>query len=103
MRWVLSVLQARQGAAKTACKCCVTESVLSNIRLCSWGGSFVRKGLAGSHAVLERIVVGETGPGRERAGSDLSGEGLAVIASVLLPDTSGSHPEICCSPCLGGC
>ncbi len=83
MRWVLSVLQARQGAA---CKCCVAECVLSNVRLgsslgrfalsCSivlwlWGGSFVRKGLSGSHAVFERIGVGETGPGRERSGSDL--------------------------------
>ncbi len=63
----------------------------------------MRKGLAGSHAVLERIGVGETGPVRERSVSDLCREGLAVIASVLLPDTSGSHPEICCSPCLGGC
>ncbi len=77
-------------------KCCVTQCVLGRFALgCSidlslWGGSFVRKGLSGSHAVFERIVVGETGPGRERAGSDLSGEGLAVIVSVL-PDTSARY------------
>ncbi len=86
MRWVLSVLQARHGAAHTACKCCVTESALSDVGLCSslgrfalscsivlwlWGGSFVRKGMSGSHAVLERIGIGETGPVRERSGSDL--------------------------------
>jgi len=37
---VLSVLQAHSGAANTACKCCITESVLSNVRLCSRLGRF---------------------------------------------------------------
>jgi len=86
MRWVLSLLQARQGAGNTACKCCVTECVLSNVRLCSslgrfalscsivlWlsGGSFVRKGLSGSQVLLERSCAGETGPVRERSVRDL--------------------------------
>ena len=86
MRWVSSLLQARQGAGNTACICCVTECVLSNVRLCSslgrfalscsivlrlWGGSFVRKGLSGSQVLLWRICGGESGPFRERPVRDV--------------------------------
>ncbi len=62
------------------------EWVLSNVRLCSslgrfalscrivlWlsGGSFVREGLSGSQALLERVCFGETGPVRELSVRDL--------------------------------
>ncbi len=62
------------------------QRVLSNVRLCSslsrfalscsivlWlsGGSFVRKGLSGSQALLERVCFGGTGPVRELSVRDL--------------------------------